>query len=196
MAQKDFKVISGIVLSDADGLSEYYEKFPDGFYEVHPSAENMIPLCKAFIELIGKNVMFFIELPKDTDEFEFDVYELKCTKAVANAIIKRYGELLVNDGVYNFGFADLDSGAEIYFTFFQTVSITPVNKSIDNDKKLRRMIEGLEIPGDNGTSVSVRDKFDPDKDDLASIEIEGENVVDAVENLKEAGLTFAYSTDE
>ncbi|MCD8328776.1 MAG: hypothetical protein LUC25_06755 [Ruminococcus sp.] len=196
MAKKDFNVISGIVLSDADGLSEYYEKFSDGFYEVHPSAENMIPLCKAFIELIGKNVMFFIEMPKDTDEAEFDVYELDCTKAVANAIIKRYGELLVNDGVYNFGFVDLDSDAEIYFTFFQTVSITLVNKSTDNDKKLRRMIEGIGIPRGKGVSVSVRDKFDPDKDDLASIEIEGESVDDAVENLKEAGLTFAYSTDE
>lgn len=180
-----FKLSEGIRLSAPSKPCEFFEKTDDGFF-VYPSADKMIKLLSSAADALDEPMFFFLELP-DEDEngmLDYSTYYLECTKPVAKAIVKRYGELLINDGVSRFGFGSHKSGEEIYFEALQRVYICTSRCG-----KFSQMISSIGI--DEGAGQTVFDLFDPEKDDLSLIEIDGETVFDAAENLKSAGLYLA-----
>lgn len=180
--QNPFVVTQGLILSDTNGVGEFFENIPDG-YAVYPSAFKMKALAESFIDKISEPMFFFLELPKEEETLKYDVYYLECTKPVAKAILKRYGELLINDGVSRFGFGSHKNDEEIYFSSLQTVYIYTKREG-----EFEGILKSLEIS--NEKKLSAADKFDPENDDITLVEIDGETVFDIVENLKDAGLYF------
>lgn len=179
---KGFHLISGISLSDTGDLGEFYERTESGFW-IYPSAEKMCALALGAVKELFEPMFFFLELPCQDDENAFDLYYLECTKPVAEAIIDRYGDLLINDGVSSFGFGSHKTGEEIYFHLFQKVYIFT-----ENSEKYEKLFKALEITDKPANTVA--DNFDPDTDDVITVELDGETVFDAAENLKSAGLYF------
>ncbi len=180
--QNHFSIIEGLVLSKTNGIGEFFESIQGG-YLVYPSADKMKALAESFIDRISEPMFFFLELPKEDEDLKYDVYYLECTKAVAKAILKRYGDLLINDGVSRFGFGSHRNDEEIYFSSLQTVYIyTKRNSEFESD------LEALGISSDKKLSAS--DKFDPENDDIILVELDGETVFDIAENLKSAGLYY------
>ena len=177
-----FELISGISLTDTKGLGEFYEETREGFW-IYPSADNICALASVVVKELSEPMFFFLEVPCEEDENYFELYYLECTKSVAQAIIKRYGELLKNDGISRFGFGSHKTGEEIYFQSLQRVSVF----SEDREKYLR-LFKNLGISDKVFTTVSQL--FDPDTDDIVAVEFNGETVYDIVENLKSAGLYF------
>lgn len=180
--QNPFVVTQGLILSDTNGVGEFFENIPGG-YAVYPSLDKMKALAESFIDKISEPMFFFLELPKEEEALKYDVYYLECTKAVAKAILKRYGELLINDGVSRFGFGSHKNDEEIYFSSLQTVYIYTKREG-----EFERILKSLGISNDK--KLSAADKFDPESDDITLVEIDGETVFDIAENLKDAGLYF------
>lgn len=180
--QNPFLITQGIALSDTNWIGEFFESISGG-YAVYPSADKMKALAERFIDKISEPMFFFLELPKEDEALKYDVYYLECTKPVARAVLKRYGELLINDGVSRFGFGSHKNNEEIYFSSLQTVCIYTERKS-----EFEELLKSLGISNDK--KLSAADKFDPESDDITLVELDGETVFDAAENLKSAGLYF------
>lgn len=180
---ENFKLIEGIALHGAstDGVpDEFYERIEGGVC-IYPSAEKLPPLLSAAAEFSDEPMFFFLELPSQDEELRFETYYLECTKPVADAIVKRYGELLINDGVSRFGFGSHKTGGEICFDTLQRVYVYT-----RDSEALEKLLLKLKISDAVGRSAAKI--FDPDTDDLMQVEINGETVFDIAENLKSAGL--------
>lgn len=185
--QDSFSFIQGLVLSDINGVGEFFESIPGG-YAVYPSADKMKTLAERFIDKISEPMFFFLELPKEDEALKYDVYYLECTKPVAKAVLKRYGELLINDGVSRFGFGSHKNDEEIYFSSLQTVYIYT-----ERGSDFKEILRTLGISSDK--KLSAADKFDPESDDIILVELNGETVFDMAENLKSAGLYFGSTVE-
>ena len=84
------------------------------------NADKLTELCRRFIAEHPEALYFILELPtKEEDEKEAgklhtDVYYIdNCSKMEALAIIERYADMLVNDGMCSFGFGGHQSHDEI-----------------------------------------------------------------------------------
>ena len=185
MENGEFQLITGVEVELDAGVTSAYTEY-DGGFEAVVSAEKIPQLVNSFTALLDEPVFFFLELPKNADENDngYDVYYLdNCTIPVAKAIMKRYGELLVQDGISRFGFGSHSSDEEIYVQDYQQVSIyCPAKKKvkalladldIKKTDKLKTMWEGFseDTPG-----ISIR------------VELNGETVFDIPENLKGEGM--------
>ena len=181
----DFKLIAGVEVELDGKIKSAYTENDDGF-EAVVSAEKIYQLVNSFIGLLDEPVFFFLELPKNADENDtgYDIYYLdNCTLPVAKAIMKRYGELLVQDGISRFGFGSHSSNEEVYVMDYQQISIyCPEKKKaavllydlgIEKTDKLHTMWEGFseETPG-----ICIR------------VDVNGENVFDIAENLSSEGM--------
>lgn len=181
----DFKLIAGIEVELSDKIKSAYTENEDGF-EAVVSAEKISQLVNSFTALLDEPVFFFLELPKNADENDegYDVYYLdNCTIPVAKAIMKRYGELLVQDGISRFGFGSHSSNEEVYVMNYQQICIYSPEKTrarallgdlgIEKTDKLHTMWEGFseDTPG-----ICMR------------VDVNGENVFDIPENLKSEGM--------
>ena len=126
---RNFYLVEGVAADDLEGVrSAYSADVQNGSVDAVLSAELLLPLAEKAVRLLQERVFFFIELPctrqqeqslrkNNTDGFHYDVYYLDgCTMPVAEALLKRYGELLVNDGICRFGFGSHESGEEIFLS--------------------------------------------------------------------------------
>lgn len=185
MENEVFQLITGVEVELGSDVISAYTEYDSGF-EAVVSAEKIPQLVKSFAALLDEPVFFFLELPKNADENDsgYDVYYLdNCTVPVAKAIMKRYGELLVQDGISRFGFGSHSSNEEIYVKDYQQISIYCLDKKktealfgdlgIKKVDKLKTMWEGFseDTPG-----ISIR------------VDVNGENVFDIPENLKSEGM--------
>ena len=181
----DFKLITGVEVELSDKIKSAYTENDDGF-EAVVSAEKISQLVGSFTALLDEPVFFFLELPKNAEENDmgYDVYYLdNCTLPVAKAIMKRYGELLVQDGMSRFGFGSHSSNEEIYVMDYQQVSIYCHDKKktsallgdlgIERVDKLHTMWEGF---SEDSPGICMR------------VDVNGENVFDIPENLKSEGM--------
>ena len=104
---------------------------------------------------------------------------------VALAIMKRYGTVLVNDGVSRFGFGSHKNDEEIYFTDYQEFQIYS-----RNPKKLEKLFDrlGIDVVGEDEV-VTLWDLINEDNAGCIScVEADGETVFDIPENLKSEGM--------
>lgn len=180
--ENKFTLCQGVSVGGTEKLYSCYEQ-TDGGISGLLSGDVIGECAKGFIKLIPEPVFFFLELPCGDGE-EYEVYYLdNCTKEVAYAIMERYGELLVNDGVSRFGFGSHKTDEEIYFTDYQEFMIyspqTVKIQKLMNTLGAERMDKAL----------SVWDLLDDDNTgSLSVVEAEGETVFDIPENLKSAGM--------
>lgn len=202
--QENFKLIEGLTVADTNGIKSAFVKLNSSEINCVISSEKIKPIVKKAVRLI-KKPYFFLEIPfTDTEEAELSkkgesgshmrLYNLEVTHSVADAILERYGDLLINDGVTNFGFCSLETETEIYVMPFQNIMFYNKNDVnifekilIENNIPERREEEYITID-------SLLSKKNPA--DRVLVELNGETVFDVIENLKEVGLTLCDTIRE
>lgn len=195
-----FMLTEGVSAENLDGVHSAYFADENGISAVL-DAQLLTPVAEAVIEKLAEPVFFFLELPCSEDEekelrksksdpFHYKVYYLDgCTIPVARAIMKRYGELLVNDGISRFGFGSHKTGEEIYFLEYQNISLfgkrevyEPIFKklSVPFEKDYRTLWDNFsqETPGS-----------------CFAVEINGETVYDIPIHLKSEGMYLAETLE-
>ncbi|MBR1864088.1 MAG: hypothetical protein IJ806_08385 [Ruminococcus sp.] len=179
----DFRLCLGVSVTGSEGLES---SFSVSGQEVRGllSAELILKCAEGFLETVPEPVFFFLELPMENGGEGYQVYYLdNCTREVAGAIIKRYGQLLAEDGLCRFGFGSNRTEEEIYFTDYQEFSVYSLSPG-----KVRDMLKKLGCRETEEPSSLWDLMSDEEPGTLSGIEIEGETVFDIPENLKDAGM--------
>lgn len=158
------------------------------------SSENLYTTLNELINHLSGSLFFFMEIPsdkEDADKDSKDVYYLdNCTTEVILAILKRYGDILLNDGIVEFGFGSLDNNDEIYVMKYKVTSIYS-----ENIKKYAKCLDRLNFKKED-TIITVWDIFSDDNTGICTtVECEGENLFDIIENLEEVGMYFSHTTN-
>lgn len=202
--QENFRIIEGLTVAHTDEVKSSYIKINKNEINCVISAEKIKSIVKKAIKLI-KKPYFFLEAPcTEAQEAELaktgqsglhmQLYNLEVTHDVADAILKRYGDLLINDGVTNFGFSSLETEAEIYVMPFQNIMFYNENGASSFENILREE----NIP-ENKTEkqITIDSLLSQDNPaDRVLVELNGETVFDVIENLKEVGLTLCDIIEE
>ncbi len=182
--EKDFVLCQGVSVDGADKLASYIVKEKDGFTG-SLSAELIAGAVEAFLKSVPEPVFFFLELPEDVDDYA--VYYLdNCTREVAFAVMERFGELLVQDGVSRFGFGSNKTGDELYIKDYQEFMLYTENPGL-YEKALEKL--GAEFVDDRAEAVFPGDLISKKNEGtLTVVELNGETVFDIPEALEEAGM--------
>ena len=196
-----FQLVQGVSVEDYSGIHSAYSVDKNSIY-AEISGEKIYPLVCDLIKCLDQPVFFFIEYPCRQDKedklrkseiapLHFDLYYLdNCTIPVALAIMKRYGQLLINDGLCRFGFGAHETGEEIYCMKYQVISVYG-----DTDK-FSKAFEKNKIPKHKNVKT-LWDTFSDEHPGLSSaVEINGENIYTILENLKPEGLYLADTLEE
>lgn len=196
-----FELVQGV---SADNFHKVHSAYSvnEKCFSATVSAELMYPLITDLIKQLSEPVFFFIELPcseeeekklrkSKTDPMHYNLYYLdNCTLAVAEAIMKRYGQLLINDGLCRFGFGSHSEQEEIYCLKYQVLSV------YGEQKKFKKCFEQHKIPYEDDF-LTLWDTFTNEAPGVSShVEINGETVFDIVENLKSEGMYLADVIEE
>ncbi|MCR5540342.1 MAG: hypothetical protein K6F71_05905 [Ruminococcus sp.] len=180
-----FQFCQGVSAPAAKDLESGY-KYEDGSFTGIISAELMAGLAEGFIDMADEPVFFLLELPRDDSE-EYDVYYLdNCTKAVARAIMKRYGELLIQDGLSRFGFGSNKTEEELYFMDYQEFMLYTPKKD-----KAEKLLKKLGIAKTDAPCSMWNTFTEEQQGSLSAVELEGETVFDIPEALEEVGMYLA-----
>lgn len=196
--QENFKIIEGLNVSSIDGIKSSYVRINNNEITCVISAEKIKAIVSKAVRAI-KKPYFFLEVPcTDAQEAELSkkgdnglhmqLYNLEVTTDVAEAILERYGDLLINDGVTNFGFCSLETETEIYVMPFQNIMLYNKN-DVQVFEKILKEQNIVENSKDKHITIdSLLSTNNPA--DRVLVELDGETVFDVIENLKEVGLTL------
>ncbi len=202
--QENLKIIEGLNISEISGVKSAYMKINSSEINCVISAEKIKSIVKKAVRLIKKPFLF-LEVPctdaqeaelskKGDDGTHMQLYNLEVTHDVADAILDRYGDLLINDGVTNFGFCSLKTETEIYAMPFQNIMFYNENDTsiFENILKENNIPE---VKSEQFVRIdSLISKDNPA--DRVLVELNGETVFDMVENLTEVGLTLCDTIKE
>ena len=182
--ENEFQLCQGVNVDNTDKLCSVIVTEKDGFTG-SLSAELIAPAVKAFLDKVPEPVFFFLELPEDIDDYAL-YYLDNCTREVAYAVMKRFGELLVQDGVSRFGFGSNKTGDELYFKDYQEFMLYSETPDLYSEglKKL-----GTKICDKRDDAVFLGDLISKKNEGvLTEVELNGETVFDIPEALEEAGM--------
>ncbi len=197
-----FQIIQGVELDSSllEGVESAFVK-EGQCYDSIISAELIEPLLVGGVKLLPEPHFFFIELPCTEDEekelrhsksdpLHCKVYYLDgCTEPVSQAIIKRWGGLLINDGLTRFGFGSNSSDEEIYVSDYQQVQIYSENARFDGllselgARKVKKLVTPWERFSRECGGVSM------------AVESEGESCCDIPEILANEGMYLAETRE-
>lgn len=196
-----FKLVQGVSADNYDRVHSAYSVDNESI-SATVSEELMQPLLLQLVKQLSEPVFFFLEVPCSKDEekelrrsksdpFHYNLYYLdNCTVPVAEAIVKRYGQLLVNDGLCRFGFGSHNGQEEIYCLKYQVMFLS------GKTDKFKKCFEKLDIPCEKDF-LTLWDTFSDDAPGTSfAVEINGESVDDIKENLQAEGLYFADVVEE
>ena len=196
-----FELVQGVSADNLEGIHSAYQSDENGISAIL-SGELISPVVAGVVEHMKEPVFFFMEIPCSEDEekklrksksdpFHYNVYYLDgCTISVAKAIMKRYGSLLVNDGLCSFGFGSHENGEEIYCMKYQELRVFGKAKTYED------VFKSLNIPKRENYK-SMWDNFsDETPGSCSAVEINGESVYDIIENLKAEGMYLAETRAE
>ena len=194
-----FNTIQGVVLGKAalEGISSSYQLCENNMIDSVLSAELIEPLLKKGVKLLPEPHFFFIEIPCTEDE-EKELRKSKedpthrklyyldgCTEPVTQAIIERYGELLINDGLTRFGFGSNLSDEEIYVLDYQQIQVYA------DDLRFEALFRELGAERTDRLKT-VWENFTPENVGISmAIECEGEQCSDIPALLEKEGMYYA-----
>lgn len=178
------RLIQGVTVKDLNGVKKEY-KIKDSNVILTLSAEDYKSFFTSAVKAMKGPVFFFIEIPDGEDGYK-TYYLDNCTVSVAQAILKRYGEILYADGVIRFGFGSHADEDEIYMQEFQRLCIYSKDA-----KKYEKIISGLGYLENDG-ALSIWDILSGDNTGLReAVECDDESYVDIVNNLIDIGMYAA-----
>lgn len=177
-----FTLAQGVAVDDISGIHEAYSVEGNNIVSnisVDKLKEVLISLCHG----MTAPVFFFIEIPQEDSDEKKTYYLDNCTIDVAVAIIKRYGDILINDGIVLFGFGSHKDNDEIYVQEYKVLTVYSEKLT-----KYISILDKMQIPKENNI-VTVWDILSENNTgELSAVEVENENIYDIIENLSAEGM--------
>ena len=202
----EFLLVRGIDVPNLTDIHECYEisqRAESFIFTINISADNIESLITNFCSELVEPCFLIIEAPtNETDErelrlekmapFHCDVYYCDgLSKQTLFGLIKKYGELLVNDGMVCFGFASHVSNDELYFGRYKIAKIFSAN-----EQRYKNLMGKIGIPLEESIKT-VWDNFSQETPGSTnSISVDEKNIYDVLGELKEYGLYFAERREQ
>ncbi len=196
------EMITGCSVPAADRLFEEYAVKEWGF-EANISAGKIHEVFEHFLAVQEGSLFFIMELPtkadveetlrkSDSDPMHVDIYYIDgLTREEALAILFRYGELLINDGLVRFGFGVHDNSAELMKMNYNILTLWTTDSEAYRD-----FFEAQDVPHTENL-VTAWDTFSAETPGKSrKIEINGMDVYSLPEELSDWGIYFAERREE
>lgn len=196
-------LIKGHQVSLVENLFESFTKLTEHHLMANVHAEKILEVFQHFIVIHDEPLFFILELPVSIDrekviakniikESHKDVYYIDdCSREECLALLIRYGDLLVNDGLSKFGFGGHKSHDEIMLDSYNVVTIYSKELSKFNDFFEPHNIQFVE------ELVTAWDTFSETSPGISEIyESNRKTVYDLPEELAEWGIYLAETRTE
>ena len=196
-------LVKGHRVSLVENLFESFTKLTEHHLMANVHAEKILEVFQHFIVIHDEPLFFILELPVSIDrekviakniikESHKDVYYIDgCSREECLALLIRYGDLLVNDGLSKFGFGGHKSHDEIMLDSYNVVTIYSKELSKFNDFFEPHNIQFVE------ELVTAWDTFSETSPGISEIyESNGKTVYDLPEELAEWGIYLAETRTE
>ena len=196
-------LVKGHQVSLVENLFESFTKLTEHHLMANVHAEKILEIFQHFIVIHDEPLFFILELPVSIDrekviakniikESHKDVYYIDgCSREECLALLIRYGDLLVNDGLSKFGFGGHKSHDEIMLDSYNVVTIYSKELSKFNDFFEPHNIQFVE------ELVTAWKTFSKTSPGISEIyESNGKTVYDLPEELAEWGIYLAKTRTE
>ena len=196
-------LVKGHQVSLVENLFESFTKLTEHHLMANVHAEKILEIFQHFIVIHDEPLFFILELPVSIDrekviakniikESHKDVYYIDgCSREECLALLIRYGDLLINDGLSQFGFGGHKSHDEIMLDSYNVVTIYSEELSKFNDFFEPHNIQFVE---ELVTAWKTFSKISPGISEL--YESNGKTVYDLPEELAEWGIYLAETRTE
>ena len=196
-------LVKGHQVSLVENLFESFTKLTEHHLMANVHAEKILEIFQHFIVIHDEPLFFILELPVSIDrekviakniikESHKDVYYIDgCSREECLALLIRYGDLLVNDGLSKFGFGGHKSHDEIMLDSYNVVTIYSKELSKFNDFFEPHNIQFVE---ELVTACKTFSKTSPGISEI--YESNGKTVYDLPEELAEWGIYLAENRTE
>ncbi len=196
-------LVKGHQVSLVENLFESFTQLTEHHLMANVHAEKILEIFQHFIVIHDEPLFFILELPVSIDrekviakniikESHKDVYYIDgCSREECLALLIRYGDLLVNDGLSKFGFGGHKSHDEIMLDSYNVVTIYSKELSKFNDFFEPHNIQFVE------ELVTAWKTFSKTSPGISEIyESNGKTVYDLPEELAEWGIYLAETRTE
>ena len=196
-------LVKGHQVSLVENLFESFTKLTEHHLMANVHAEKILEVFQHSIVIHDEPLFFILELPVSIDrekviakniikESHKDVYYIDgCSREECLALLIRYGDLLVNDGLSKFGFGGHKSHDEIMLDSYNVVTIYSKELSKFNDFFEPHDIQFVE------ELVTAWKTFSKTSPGISEIyECNGKTVYDLPEELAEWGIYLAETRTE
>ena len=196
-------LVKGHRVSLVENLFESFTKLTEHYLMANVHAEKILEVFQHFIVIHDEPLFFILELPVSIDrekviakniikESHKDVYYIDgCSREECLALLIRYGDLLINDGLSQFGFGGHKSHDEIMLDSYNVVTIYSKELSKFNDFFEPHNIQFVE------ELVTAWKTFSKTSPGISEIyESNGKTVYDLPEELAEWGIYLAETRTE
>ena len=196
-------LVKGHQVSLVENLFESFTKLTEHHLMANVHAEKILEVFQHFIVIHDEPLFFILELPVSIDrekviakniikESHKDVYYIDgCSREECLALLIRYGDLLVNDGLSKFGFGGHKSHDEIMLDSYNVVTIYSKELSKFNDFFEPHNIQFVE------ELVTAWKTFSKTSPGISEIyESNGKTVYDLPEELAKWGIYLAETRTE
>ena len=196
-------LVKGHQVSLVENLFESFTKLTEHHLMANVHSEKILEVFQHFIAIHDEPLFFILELPVSIDrekviakniikESHKDVYYIDgCSREECLALLIRYGDLLVNDGLSKFGFGGHKSHDEIMLDSYNVVTIYSKELSKFNDFFEPHNIQFVE------ELVTAWKTFSKTSPGISEIyESNGKTVYDLPEELAEWGIYLAETRTE
>ncbi|MDE5853615.1 MAG: hypothetical protein K2H19_00935 [Ruminococcus sp.] len=196
------EMIKGCTVPDAEKLSEQY-KTEEYWIRANVNASKIEEIFQHFISIQTERIFFILELPTSREDEERlrksnfdpmhkDIYYIDgLFNEQALLLLIRYGELLINDGLCQFGFGSHDGSAEIMLEKYNIMTIWA-----KDTKQYRNFFDAHDIHiTDN--YICAWDTFSIENGgECRTIKINGISIYDLPNELKEWGIYLAETRED
>lgn len=176
-----FQTAAGVTVPFPDKLREQYVREGDRI-TLNLSFEKLNGFVAAFFKKLDAPLFLALHVP--ADETHDRLYYLDGISAKQmRTLWQMYGELLCQDGLSAFAIASHETGEELFVQKYKIISLY--------SPRIERFAPLLEQYGvtETDTLVTAWDTFSEEHPgSLRLVDIEGETVLDAVEQLRQIGL--------
>ena len=196
-------LVKGHRVSLVENLFESFTKLTEHHLMANVHAEKILVVFQHFFAIHDEPLFFILELPVSIDrekviakniikESHKDVYYIDgCSREECPALLIRYGDLLINDGLSQFGFGGHKSHDEIMLDSYNIVTIYSKELSKFNDFFELHNIQFVE------ELVTAWKTFSKTSPGISEIyESNGKTVYDLPEELAEWGIYLAETRTE
>lgn len=196
-------LVKGHRVSLVENLFESFTKLTEHHLMANVHSEKILEVFQHFIVIHDEPLFFILELPISIDrekviakniikESHKDVYYIDgCSREECLALLIRYGDLLVNDGLSKFGFGGHKSHDEIMLDSYNVVTIYSKELSKFNDFFEPHNIQFVE------ELVTAWKTFSKTSPGISEIyESNGKTVYDLPTELSEWGIYLAETRTE